>query len=91
MRFLFLIIIKIYQKTFSPDHGFVSLIYPDGYCRFFPTCSQYAYGAIKRYGTIRGGWLAVKRILRCHPWSLGGYDPVPDFFLTKKRKQKHDW
>jgi uncharacterized protein len=46
-------------------------------CRFEPTCSRYAYTAIERYGALRGGWLAVRRLLRCHPWGGSGYDPVP--------------
>lgn len=46
-------------------------------CRFYPTCSQYAKEAISKYGIIKGGWLSVKRICRCHPLNPGGYDPVP--------------
>ncbi len=45
-------------------------------CRFYPTCSQYAYEAISKYGVIKGGWMAIKRISKCHPFHPGGYDPV---------------
>ena len=62
-------LIKLYQNT-------VSKIIPP-VCRFQPTCSQYAFEAIKRYGFTRGSWLAAKRIARCNPFSEGGYDPVP--------------
>jgi putative membrane protein insertion efficiency factor len=46
-------------------------------CRFTPTCSQYAIEAVQKYGVLKGGWLAIKRIFRCHPWGSSGYDPVP--------------
>ena len=46
-------------------------------CRYAPSCSAYAIGALRRYGAVKGGWLALKRILRCHPWGGSGYDPVP--------------
>jgi putative membrane protein insertion efficiency factor len=62
-------LIKLYQNT-------VSRILPH-VCRFQPTCSRYALEAIKRYGLVRGSWLAAKRIIRCNPFSEGGYDPVP--------------
>lgn len=61
-------LIKIYQK-------FSKLTPPT--CRFYPTCSAYTYEAIQKYGVIKGGFLGVKRILKCHPYHKGGYDPVP--------------
>ncbi|MEG1621525.1 MAG: membrane protein insertion efficiency factor YidD [Oscillospiraceae bacterium] len=70
MKTIFLWIIKFYQKFISP--------YKPSCCRFYPTCSCYAYKAISKYGAFRGGLLAVKRILRCNPFFKGGYDPVPD-------------
>ena len=62
-------LIRSYQVTISPFLG--------GHCRFTPTCSAYAMEAIERYGALKGSWLAVKRIGRCHPLCEGGYDPVP--------------
>jgi putative membrane protein insertion efficiency factor len=61
--------IKLYQRFLSP------LLPPS--CRFVPSCSRYAYEAIEKYGLLKGGWLGIKRISRCHPFSAGGYDPVP--------------
>jgi putative membrane protein insertion efficiency factor len=66
---LLLILIKFYQFFISPLTG------PN--CRFYPTCSAYAVEAVQKHGSRKGGWLAVKRILRCHPFHAGGFDPVP--------------
>lgn len=69
MKYFFLFFIRLYRKYISP------LSKP--HCRFYPTCSAYAYEAIKKYGALKGGFLTVKRILKCHPFNAGGYDPVP--------------
>jgi hypothetical protein len=69
-RWPLLALIRFYQLTFSR-------VVPQGSCRFYPTCSHYGYQAIYRYGVLKGGWLATWRILRCQPFSRGGYDPVP--------------
>jgi hypothetical protein len=61
--------IRLYQRLISP-------LLPHR-CRFYPTCSQYAVEAISKHGALRGGWLALRRILRCHPLHPGGFDPVP--------------
>lgn len=72
MKHVAMALIRLYQLTLSP------LLPPA--CRFTPTCSQYAYQAIDRFGFIKGGWMAVRRIGRCHPFHPGGYDPVPEEF-----------
>lgn len=70
--------IRIYQRTLSMDHGWMKRFYPDGYCRFYPTCSEYGYQSIDRHGLIKGGMLTVWRILRCNPIAKGGIDEVPE-------------
>jgi len=75
-RNILCLLIKGYQKTFSYDHGVNKHLFPFGYCRFKPTCSQYAYESIKKHGVIWGGIKSLWRILRCNPWSKGGYDPA---------------
>jgi putative membrane protein insertion efficiency factor len=70
MKRLFLGLIRFYQRAISP--------YRSACCRFTPTCSAYAYQAITKYGALKGGWLAFKRLLRCHPFYKGDFfDPVP--------------
>lgn len=69
-KIIALAIIHFYQLT-------ISRVLPPGTCRFYPTCSHYGYEAIAKYGLLRGGWMAFKRILRCQPFHPGGYDPVP--------------
>ncbi len=69
-RLLPLALIRLYQLT-------ISRAIPAGTCRFTPTCSHYSYQAIAKYGLIKGGWLAIWRILRCQPFNPGGHDPVP--------------
>ena len=71
-------LIRLYQRTLSPDHGWMSRLFRHPVCRFHPTCSQYTHEAIGRFGLIRGSFMGAWRILRCNPFSKGGHDPVPD-------------
>ncbi len=68
MKYLFIFLIKFYQKFISPLFG--------KRCRFYPSCSSYALEAITKYGSIKGGYMSIKRILKCNPFHSGGYDPV---------------
>ena len=70
MRRILLRLIRIYQIVLSPLLG--------RSCRFHPTCSEYAMEAIRTHGSLRGSWLATRRLGRCHPWHAGGHDPVPE-------------
>jgi uncharacterized protein len=69
-------ILKLYQKTLSFDHGFFKYLYPYGFCRFSPTCSNYSIKAIEKFGVIKGGVLSFYRVIRCNPFNKGGHDPV---------------
>jgi putative membrane protein insertion efficiency factor len=68
--FPFKLVIRFYQVAISP--------YTPASCRFSPTCSQYSIEALDKHGLFHGGWLAIKRISKCHPWGSSGYDPVPE-------------
>ena len=69
ITFPFIVVIKIYQMFISP-------LFPSS-CRYMPTFSHYSLEALKKYGLLKGGWLGIKRISKCHPWGGNGYDPVP--------------
>ncbi|MCM3189449.1 membrane protein insertion efficiency factor YidD [Bacillus subtilis] len=69
MKKLAILFIRLYQKAISP-------LFPPT-CRFYPTCSHYGVEAVQRFGLIKGGWLLTKRLLKCHPFHPGGFDPVP--------------
>lgn len=76
MNRLLRLLIALYRATLSPLLG--------ARCRFHPSCSCYARTALARHGTMRGGWLTVRRIARCHPLSAGGHDPVPERFSWRR-------
>lgn len=82
MKLLLIGLIRGYRVLISP-------LFPP-VCRFHPTCSQYAIQAIERFGPLRGGWMAVRRISRCHPLHPGGYDPVPPINNPVDKSEKND-
>lgn len=69
MKIVIILLLRVYRYFLSPMLG--------RNCRFHPSCSAYAIEALQRYGAIKGTWLGVRRLMRCHPWNPGGYDPVP--------------
>jgi putative membrane protein insertion efficiency factor len=83
VQFALILIIKLYRLTLSPVLGFICG--PGSGCRFTPTCSVYAIEAISSHGAIKGTILAIRRILRCHPWGGYGYDPVPEKHILKHK------
>jgi uncharacterized protein len=82
VRHLATLLIRIYQWTLSPLLG--------PCCRFYPSCSQYALEAIERFGVLKGTWLGVRRLARCHPWQPGGFDPVPPRRSLVPHAHAHD-
>jgi uncharacterized protein len=69
MKAVLILLIRAYQYALRPLLG--------AHCRFYPSCSEYALDAMRRHGALRGSWLALRRLARCHPYHPGGYDPVP--------------
>lgn len=76
MKYLILKLIRLYQKTLSPDSGWLAVKHPLGYCRFYPHCSEYGYQAIQKFGLAKGSFLAIKRVVKCNPLNKGGHDPI---------------
>ena len=75
VQYILILLVRVYRVTLSPAK--TALLGPAGQCRFEPSCSQYAIEALKTHGALAGGWLAAKRVCRCHPWGGRGYDPPP--------------
>jgi putative membrane protein insertion efficiency factor len=69
-------LISLYQLTLSPDHSWLKAKYPYGFCRHYPSCSDYSKQAIVKYGLVKGSWLAAKRIARCNPWAQPRIDLI---------------
>lgn len=74
---LAILLINVYQATISPDHGMLKAKFPHGFCRFYPSCSEYGKQSIERFGLIKGFLLTINRVIHCHPWAEPKVDPVP--------------
>lgn len=76
MKYILLGLLTCYQRTLSPDHGPLRHAYPYGFCRFYPSCSEYCYQAVERYGLLRGIYAGMKRVAQCVPLTPPTYDPL---------------
>ncbi len=74
------LLIKAYQRTLSPDHGLFKAKYPYGFCRHYPTCSEYSLQSIEKFGFLKGGYLSTKRVITCNPFTQPKIDQVPKNF-----------
>jgi uncharacterized protein len=75
MARIIIFLINLYQKTLSPDHGPMKSLHPNGFCRYYPSCSEYTKQAVQKHGS-KGVFMGFKRILRCNPYAVGGVDEV---------------
>lgn len=87
LRTILIVAIRFYRWVLSPAKA--AIFGPLGRCRFTPSCSAYALQAIQHHGALRGGWLALRRIARCHPWGGCGHDPVPKYPIDKPSRPRH--
>ncbi len=76
MKKIILKIITFYQRTLSPDHSWFAYKHPYGFCRYYPSCSEYAKQAVEKHGVLKGAGMASRRVLRCNPLRRGGWDPI---------------
>ena len=74
LKFFLIKIIVLYQKTLSPDHGLLRVRYENGFCKYYPSCSEYAKQSILKKGAIKGSFKSIFRVIRCNPFTLGGID-----------------
>ena len=76
MKTIIIFIVTLYQRTLSPDHGVLAAFYPHGFCRFYPSCSEYMKKGVQRDGVVRGIVRGIARVVRCNPWNKGGIEDL---------------